>query len=660
MHLCSMCYANKRMFFSQIVNLLVVATLLSSSVIQVESLNFSYATFTRQNETDFTMTDHSYIAFGALQVTGDARGASIANLAGRILYKHPFQLRKRNITASFNSTFVVNITPQNNTIWGEGLAFILTNERGSVPDNSSGQWLGVVNASTNGTTGGNIFAIEFDTKKSFEEDIDDNHVGIDVNSVYSIEQVSLNGIGVNLSSGIDIPMRVQYDGGLKTLAIYVLMTNTSGYNMNSPIISRPLDLSEHLSEDVYVGFSASTGEYTQLNCIRAWNFTSTDIDDDDTANRLWMWILISAALIAFLAGLFFVLCWRRKMKEKQMHKNSKVELQIQGSASAPQKFRLKDVKHATANFHPQNMLGRGGCGIVYKGLLSKKEVAVKRFSKDSNQGVQDFIAEITTIGNFHHRNLVKLVGWCYEKNELALVYELMPNGSLDNHLFHDESRDMGGSSSTLSWERRHIIICGVATALDYLHNGCEKRVLHRDVKSSNIMLDSEFNARLGDFGLARTIQLGGETHHSTKEIAGTPAYMAPESFHVERATVETDVYAFGVLLLEVACGRKPGNHRIIDWVWELYQMGKIIEAMDSWLNGDFNEEQAECVLRLGLACCHPNPYQRPSMRTALQVLTGEAAPPPIPSEKPAFTWPAMAPSAAEIWITLLEETNSDQ
>ncbi|CAK9148452.1 unnamed protein product [Ilex paraguariensis] len=648
--------SNKCMCISPIVNLLVVATLLSSSVIQVESLNFSYATFTRP---DFTMTNHSDIAVDALQVTREARGPSIANLAGRILYKHPFQLwrKRKNITASFNSTFVVKITPKNNTIWGEGLAFILTNESRSVPDNSSGQWLGVVNASTNGTTQGNIFAIEFDTKKSFEEDIDDNHVGIDVNSIYSIKQVSLNGIGVNLSSGIEIPVRVQYDGGLKTLDIYV---NTSGYNMNSPTISMLLDLSEHLSEDVYVGFSASTGEYTQNNCIKAWNFTSTDIDDDDTANLLWMWILISAALIAFIAGLFFLLCWRRKMKEKQIHKDSKVELQIQGSASAPQKFRLKDVKHATANFHPQSMLGRGGCGIVYKGLLSKKEVAVKRFSKDSNQGVQDFIAEITTIGNFHHRNLVKLVGWCYEKNELVLVYELMPNGSLDNHLFFNKSRDMGGSSSILSWERRHIIICGVATALDYLHNGCEKRVLHRDVKSSNIMLDSEFNARLGDFGLARTIQLGGETHHSTKEIAGTPAYMAPESFHVGRATVETDVYAFGVLLLEVACGRKPGNHRIIDWVWELYQRAQIIEAMDIRLNGDFNQEQAEYVLRLGLACCHPNPYQRPSMRTALQVLTGEADPPTIPSQKPAFTWPAMAPSAAEIWMTLLEETNSHE
>lgn len=175
-----------------------------------------------------------------------------------------------------------------------------------------------------------------------------------------------------------------------------------------------------------------------------------------------------------------------------------------------QRFQLKDLKRATGNFDPKNILGRGGCGVVLKGMLDQKEVAVKRFFNDSSQGAKDLIAEVTTIGNLHHKNLVKLIGWCYESNELLVVYEFMPNGSLEKLIFCEEN----GKGLSLNWEIRYGVICGIAQALDY---------------------------------------------HSTKEIAGTIGYMAPESFHIGRATVETDVFAFGVLVLEVACGRKQGN-----------------------------------------------------------------------------------------------------
>ncbi|KAK2651334.1 hypothetical protein Ddye_018823 [Dipteronia dyeriana] len=283
-------------------------------------------------------------------------------------------------------------------------------------------------------------------------------------------------------------------------------------------------------------------------------------------------------------------------------------------------------------------------------MWKNKLIAVKRVSETSRQGKQAFIAEVTTIGSLRHRNLVKLIGWCYENNDFLLVYEYMPNGSLDKFIFYDEKSGTG--QSTLDWETRVSVIHGTALALDYLHNGCEKRVLHRDIKASNIMLDSEFKARLGDFGLARTIQESQKTHHSTNEIAGTPGYMAPETFLTGRATVETDVYAFGVLILEVACGRKPGNqseqndynNSIVHWIWELYRKGRIIAAADSRLEGKFSEEEMECVLILGLACCHPNPHLRPSMKVVLQVLSGEAPPPQVPIERPSFVWPAMPPS----------------
>ncbi|KAA8518276.1 hypothetical protein F0562_015841 [Nyssa sinensis] len=567
--------------YSQVVYLAILASVLGSSIIQVECLNISYPKFTRENSSDFIITGLSSIALDAIQVTLEQRGASIRHLSGRVWYKEPFKLysRRKNITASFNSTFVLNILPQSHP-GGEGLAFILTKESGEtyIPDDSEGQWLGIVNA-----------------------------------NVYSIKQVSLNGHGIFLSSGIDVTVSVQYNGESKNLTVSVFMTNETRDHMKKPILAMNLDLTSHLPEDVFVGFSASTGENTQLNCIRSWNFTNTEIDDN-AVKLLWVWISISVVPVVLLTGLFLYLHLKRKLKGK--NGDPKVELQIQSSATAPQKFRLKELKQATGNFNSKNQLGKGGFGTVYKGLLNNEEVAVKRFSNHSHGGKQDFIAEVTIIGNLHHKNLVKLVGWCNERNELILVYELMPNGSLDKLIFCNNNQD---TASTLNWDRRHGIICGVAQALDYLHNGSEK------------------------------------AHYSTKEIAGTPGYMAPESFHIGRATIETDVYAFGVLLLEVVSGRKPGNqngqnnynNRIVDWVWELYGMERVIDAVDNRLNRKFEEDQAECVLKLGLACCHPNPYKRPSMRTALQVLVGEAAPTPVPSEKPVFMWPAATPSFKE-------------
>ncbi|KDP24632.1 hypothetical protein JCGZ_25548 [Jatropha curcas] len=183
------------------------------------------------------------------------------------------------------------------------------------------------------------------------------------------------------------------------------------------------------------------------------------------------------------------------------------------------------------------------------------------------------------------------------------------------------------------------------------------------------MLDSEFNPKLGDFGLARTIKLSDQTHHSTKDVAGTTGYVAPESILTSRFTVETDAYAFGVVILEVACGRKPGspNHQddysghIVNWVWDLHREGRIIDAADKRLHGDFGEEemvQMECLLILGLACCHPNPKKRPNMKTVLQVLKGEATPPSVPNERPVFMWPPLPPPK-ELGISLSELSFSD-
>ena len=628
------------MWFSQVVKSLFLVVLLGGTLTQVGCFSFNYPEFQNENSSQLIRSKYSYIVMNAIQVTPDLSKDSIENYSGRAFYWKPFRLwsRSKNLTtANFNTTFVLNISPRT-TPGGEGLSFILAADA-TLPQNSEGQWLGIVNASTNGSPEANVVAVEFDTRKSYPEDIDNNHVGLDVNTIYSEPQVSLTNLSVNLSSGSDIKATVQYDG--KNMTVYVA---------SKLVFSLPFNLSHYLPEEVFVGFSASTSNNTELNCIRSWEFYGSDIDDgDDDLELLWLWITVSAAVLV-LSGIFFYLYWQRKQALFAEDPYPGLEDQIKGSSTAPQKFLLKGLRKATGNFNHKNKLGKGGFGTVYKGLLANKEVAVKRISKNSSQGKQEFIAEVTTIGSLHHKNLVRLIGWCYERRELLLVYEFMPNGSLDKFIFGDEK--LGMEEPTLTWEKRHIIIHGVAEALDYLHNGCEKTVLHRDIKASNIMLDSEFNARLGDFGLARTIQQRGKTHHSTIEVAGTPGYMAPETFLISRATVETDVYSFGVLVLEVLCGRKPGNqieltdynNSIVHWLWELHSKGRILDAVDSRLNKEFDEEGMSCMLVLALACCHPNPHQRPSMKTVLQVLTGEAPPPLVPTERPAFVWPVMPPS----------------
>ncbi|KAK1386699.1 Legume lectin domain protein [Heracleum sosnowskyi] len=464
--------------------LLAAVLLLGCFSFQARSLNFSYSNFTEEDENKFTLYD-SEIYSGAIQVTRDSNGDDMRNQYGRIWYNRPLKLwsKKKNVTASFNTTFVLNISPNGTATpidrsWGHGITFILSGEKGSSPKNSHGRWLGIVNETTNSSTRNDIVAVEFDTNKSYPEDIDDNHVGIDVNSIYSIEQAPLTPHGVNLSSRNDVTATLEYNGISKVLVIYVFMSDEPN---SSPIISRFLNLSGIPPQQVYVGFSASTGEYAELNCVKSWSFTRKEIDDED--GIVWvLWIVIPIILLVVVVMSVLFYKWR--------------------------------------NFDSKNELGRGGFGVVYRALLGNKEVAVKRLN-NSCDGKQEFMFEVTIIGNLHHKNLVKLVGWCHEDNELLVVYEFMPNGSLDKMIYRKADTRL----SRLSWEKRHVIISGVAEALDYLHNGCENRVLHRDIKASNIMLDSEFNPRLGDFGLARAV-LKGEAYppHVPRE---RPVFMWP-------------------------------------------------------------------------------------------------------------------------------------
>ncbi|MQM14040.1 hypothetical protein Taro_046966, partial [Colocasia esculenta] len=289
---------------------------------------------------------------------------------------------------------------------------------------------------------------------------------------------------------------------------------------------------------------------------------------------------------------------------------------------SPQEIPYHVLVSATNNFSEEMILG--GFGPVYKGFLTDLgvDVAIKKLSERSQQGLSEYLAEVKIITQLRHRNLVKLIGWCHESGELLLVYEFVPNGSLDHHLFK--------GSKLLDWSVRYKIAVGLANALSYLHDECDPYVLHRDVKSSNVLLDSKFDAKLADFGLARRFSLD-DSSVRVSHPAGTRGYWAPEYALMCKTSRRSDVYSFGVVALEIACGKKAilvmeeeGGETyarlLVEWVWELYGKGSILDAADKRLNGSFDQLQMVRLLMVGLWCAQPDPCKRPSMRQATNAL----------------------------------------
>jgi serine/threonine protein kinase len=369
-------------------------------------------------------------------------------------------------------------------------------------------------------------------------------------------------------------------------------------------------------------------------------------------------------------------------------------------------FAYKDLSKATKSFSKSELLGSSGFGAVYKGTLpSGALVAVKRMRTESKHGKESFQAEVTSLSHIRHRNLVQLKGWCHKDEQLLLVYDYMCRGSLDQWLFKFPNRNGEGSlpHEALPLMLRHSILRGVAAALSYLHEECPQCVLHRDIKSSNILLDGEWNAYLGDFGLARVID-----HHKmerTTMMAGTFGYMAPEMLRTGKATKESDVYSFGVLMLEVVCGRRPledlsaierGDGILVDRVWQAHETGNFLQVADLRLRtfppleksgsyretesqeesqilvtgndvspdvelstGDYATEDKKMVanlLHLGLLCCNPNPEDRPSIRLVSQLLQVSAVDmemglPPLSDSKPhaCYSRRGLSEEASSIW-----------
>ncbi|KAH7852406.1 hypothetical protein Vadar_024439 [Vaccinium darrowii] len=291
---------------------------------------------------------------------------------------------------------------------------------------------------------------------------------------------------------------------------------------------------------------------------------------------------------------------------------------------------FSELKNATRNFRPDSLLGEGGFGCVYKGWLDEQTlcaakpgcgivVAVKKLKPQGYQGHKEWLSEVTHLGQLHHPNLVKLIGYCLEDDNRLLVYEFMARGSLENHLFKR-------SAQPLPWETRVKVAIDAARGLSFLHSS-ESQVIYRDFKASNILLDSEFNAKLSDFGLAKAGPTGDQTHVST-QVMGTHGYAAPEYVASGRLTAKCDVYSFGVVLLELLSGRRAVDkekvgleQKLVDWAKSfLDDKRKIFRLMDTKLGGQYPRKGALILATLGMSCVNLDSRARPPMDEVLKIL----------------------------------------
>ncbi|XP_074568064.1 G-type lectin S-receptor-like serine/threonine-protein kinase At4g27290 [Curcuma longa] len=329
-------------------------------------------------------------------------------------------------------------------------------------------------------------------------------------------------------------------------------------------------------------------------------------------------VIIVVSAVATLTFLTLVACciWKRKKTKYSIREETEEE-----TINLPS-FDFAAIVQATDNFSSFNKLGEGGFGPVYKGRLKEREIAVKRLSKTSDQGADEFKNEVVSIAELQHRNLVRLLGYCIEANERMLIYEYMPNGSLDKFLF-DKVK-----ARSLDWKSRYNIILGIARGLLYLHHDSILRIIHRDLKASNILLDEDMNPKISDFGMAKIFN-GNETIRRTQRVVGTYGYMSPEYIKTGAYSVKSDVFSFGVLILEIITGKKNIGFYIsteylnlLEQVWTLWKEDRVLEAVDESMGAVCVAEVLKCI-NIGLLCVQEQSEDRPIMPLIVSFLGNE-------------------------------------
>ncbi|KAL7227630.1 hypothetical protein ACSBR1_022493 [Camellia fascicularis] len=615
-------------------------------------ISFNFTSFNRDIN-QINCTGHASCSDLVIQLTL-ILNKPMTSSTGRATYFKPMHLwdNATGALADFNTHFSFVINTLNQTPYADGMAFFLAPVGFPIPGVQEGRGLGLVsghqifNPTFNSSSANQFVAVEFDTFCNNEWDPPKEHVGININNLISVQNVTWR---CQISSGKMNQASICYNSSSRNLSVAF----TDFLDENTTIMQELYHivyLRKHLPEWITFGFSAATGTIAETHTLHSWSFNSNiQIDPNwepvpafanqnrKIINKRWVLVGSIGGVCVLIGGLGFLWFCLKKKKKNKVEKKDKALYELEAE-TGPKKFSYQELATATRYFVEEEKLGQGGFGGVYRGFLKELNsyVAVKRVSKESKQGIKEYASEVKIINRLRHRNLVQLLGWCHEERELLLMYEFVPNGSLDSHLFKD--------NTFLTWLTRYNIAKGLAAALFYLHEEWEQCVLHRDIKSSNIMLDSKFNAKLGDFGLARLVDHGRVSQ--TTVLAGTMGYMVPECLMTSKSSKESDVYSFGVVALEIACGRKPidlmaeeGPMRLVEWVWELYGRGNLLEAADAKL-GDFDEEQMECFLFVGLWCAHPDYNLRPSIKQAIQVLDFEAPFPSLPPNMPVPTYSA--------------------
>ncbi|KAL6962232.1 non-specific serine,threonine protein kinase [Sarracenia purpurea var. burkii] len=357
------------------------------------------------------------------------------------------------------------------------------------------------------------------------------------------------------------------------------------------------------------------------------------------------------ALVGVLAAMGVIVVYRKKKNEMKKKKKEDLHEEYVTGVKArvlpncgAKWFSLAELEKATNGFPQRNLIGRGGFGIVHRGILSDGTVvAVKQILDLDSKGDEEFINEVEIISKIRHRNLLSLRGCCVTSDASRgrrryLVYDFMPNGSLNDHLFISGPND--DRKLPLNWPQRKNIILDVAKGLDYLHYGIKPAIFHRDIKPTNILLDSEFRATVADFGLARQSN-DGESHLTTR-VAGTHGYLAPEYALYGQLTEKSDVYSFGILVLEIMSGRKAlntaaepsaaavGEVLIADWAWTLVKLGKTEEVLEEIVREEGPRGVVERYVLVGILCAHVMVALRPTVADALRMLEGDIEIPRIP------------------------------